>query len=346
MLEKVRSHDKSDGSDIEPVFITNDAAMLELCYQIKKIAKTETTVLITGESGTGKEIVSHLIHHFSKRSNQAFIALNCGAIPRDIVESELFGHEKGAFTGAVDKKEGCFELATKGILFLDEIGEMKLDTQVKLLRVVENKSFRRIGGKKEIETDTRVIAATNKEMSEALAKGEFRRDLFYRLSVIELHIPPLRDRTGDILLLANYFLSRFIQKHNCGDKGFSEECKNILTDYHWPGNVRELRNTIERCVIMCPNESITPEYLPYDVTGVSGRIGRKSVIPGYNGHVNGNGNGQNHINIPVGVTMQEAERMLINKTLSSVNNNKSEAARILGFSRKTLHNKLNRYSNQ
>lgn len=322
---------------MRPEFITNDPVMKDLYKKIEKVANTEATVLITGESGTGKEVVSRLIHHKSKRTNKSFIALNCAAIPRDMIESELFGHEKGSFTGALQQKKGCFELAHKGTLFLDEIAEMDVDTQVKLLRAVEYKSFRRLGGTEEVETDARIVAATNKEMQEALNNGEFREDLFYRLSVIELHIPPLREREIDIPLLANHFLKKFSAKYNSLQKEFSEECLEMLTEYEWPGNVRELSNVVEKCVILCPQTVISRQHLSEEILKKS--ITKKNP---YNGGYPSLSNQQ--INLSVGLTMEEVEKIFIDKTLLSVDNNKSKAAKILGVSRTTLHNKLDKYS--
>ncbi|MBO6622519.1 MAG: sigma-54-dependent Fis family transcriptional regulator [Balneola sp.] len=325
-----------------PEFIANDKSMKDLCYKIDKIATTDATVLITGESGTGKEVVSRLIHHKSKRKDQPFVALNCGAISKDLVESELFGHEKGAFTGATEKKEGCFEQASGGTIFLDEIGEMELDMQVKLLRAVEQRSFRRVGGKEEIKTDVRIVAATNCNLKKAIEEGDFRKDLYYRLCVIELEIPPLRERRSDIIELADFYLKKFIKKHECEPKYFTNECGNYLRNYMWPGNVRELRNTIERTVIMCMDKEISSKFLPSEILEdcscdeafSDSKLNIKNPIPG------------SQVKIPLGISMEEAEKMLIDRTLLSVDNNKSEAAKILGFSRKTLHNKLNKYENQ
>lgn len=331
-------HIQGEGNNKEPAFITCDPKMERLYKQIEKIAQTEASVLITGESGTGKEVVFRLIHAKSKRKHKPFVALNCAAIPKEMVESELFGHEKGAFTGAVKRKKGCFELADNGTLFLDEIAEMELGLQVKLLRAVEYKSFRRLGGSEEVKTDVRIIAATNREMAEALEKDQFRKDLFYRLSVVELHVPPLRDRKRDIPLLARHFMKMFAAKYQTTPKQFSEECINCFIGYDWPGNVRELRNTIERCVIMCPGETVTIGYIAPHIAKSEGKY--ESGM--YDSYSNGDG-GIDRIHIPIGTTVKEAERRLIDKTLSSVNNNKSEAARILGFSRATLHNKLDKY---
>lgn len=341
MPEESSQHTKVEKSAEKPVLITDDPVMKSLCDKIEKVARTKATTLITGESGTGKEVISRLIHYESDRNCKPFMALNCASIPEGVIESELFGHEKGAFTGASCTKKGCFELADEGSLFLDEIGEMDLEVQAKLLRAVEYKTFRRVGGSKEIKTDARIIAATNKEMSNAIDNGEFRKDLFYRLSVIELHVPPLRERKGDILLLADHFLKEFSSKHNVSQKKFSDECLQLLQNYHWPGNVRQLRNVIERCVILCMDDYITCQYLPDEIAGKSATEERKLFVS-----LNGNGNGHgdsDQINLSVGLSMEEVEKIFIDRTLDSVDNNKSKAAKILGFSRTTLHNKLDKY---
>lgn len=327
----------------KPVLITDDSTMKNLCRKIEKVAKTKTSVVITGESGTGKEVISRLIHYHSGRTDKPFMAENCASIPEGVIESELFGHEKGAFTGAESTKKGCFELADEGTLFLDEIAEMALDVQAKLLRAVEYKTFRRVGGSEEIQTDARIIAATNRDMSEAIENGEFRKDLYYRLSVIELHVPPLRERKGDIPLLVDHFLNEFSEKHSFAKKEMSDDSLQLLLNYNWPGNVRQLRNFVERCVILCPDKYITSQYMPNEILEYSGSANKKEDIPlSYNGNGR-NGANNNHINLSVGLSMEEVERILIDRTLDSVDNNKSKAAKILGFSRTTLHNKLDKY---
>lgn len=235
----------------KPVFITQNQVMKELLAKIKLIAKTKATLLITGENGTGKEVMASLVHYFSSRSDHEMVAVNCGAIPSDLVESELFGHEKGAFTGASEKKKGCFELADKSTLFLDEIGEMPKEMQVKLLRAVELQSFRRVGGKEEIDVDVSIVSATNKVLIDEVKSGNFREDLYYRLNVIELYIPPLRNRREDIPLLISYFISHFADIYEIDPIEFSDECMAIFKAYDWPGNVRELKNIVERCVVLC-----------------------------------------------------------------------------------------------
>jgi len=317
----------SDLKEFKPVLVTQNPVMEDLLKTVNQVARTNASVLITGESGTGKEVIAQLVHFNSKRKDKAFIAVNCGAIPRDIIESELFGHEKGAFTGAVSRKEGCFEMANNGTLFFDEIAEMSSNMQVKLLRAVEVSAFRRVGGSKEVTVDVRLIAATNKNLKTGMDDGLFREDLFYRLSVMELYIPPLRQRKDDIPLLAEYFLSLYLDKYEVPRKKLSDECLNMMMMYDWPGNVRELRNVMERLVIVCPDDEIQPQCLP-------------SRISKYEKVVNVRG----HIQIPLGTTIEEAEKSIITHTLASVDNNISEAARVLGVSRKTLHNKLNKFS--
>jgi DNA-binding NtrC family response regulator len=320
----------------KPFFITRNAIMLDLIEKIKLVAKTRATVLITGENGTGKEVVAQLINYFSDRSRNPIVAINCGAIPSELVESELFGHEKGAFTGANTKKEGCFELANNGTLLLDEIGEMPLHIQVKLLRAVELGTFRRVGGKKEIQVNVRLISATNKVLLDQVKSGSFREDLFYRLNVIELYVPPLRHRKDDVSLLAEYFLNHLTACYQIEKIGINEDCMKFLMAYDWPGNVRELRNVIERAVVFSNGRLITPDMLPVSIKKNEAQEQKSILAPVV-------GNSENMMHIPVGVSLEEIERRVIKQTLHSVDNNKTEAARILGFARKTLHNKLDKY---
>ncbi|MBI1806906.1 MAG: sigma-54-dependent Fis family transcriptional regulator [Ignavibacteria bacterium] len=307
-------------SETDSVLVGQSSAICEIRSAVNLVAKSQTTVLITGESGTGKEVVARLIHLQSSRVNKQFIALNCATLPKDVIENELFGHEKGAFTGALLKKAGCFELANGGTLLFDEIAEMSLETQAKLLRAIETQKFRRLGGKDEVTVDVRMIAATNKNISTALKSKELREDLYYRLSVIEIFIPPLRERKEDIPLLIEYFLSLFSVKYAKPHQHFTDECLEMLGSYDWPGNVREIRNVVERAVVICPHEFIGPQFIPE-------RIQRQLSL-------------RHHITIPLGSSTQEAERILILQTLASAGNNKAKAAKILGVSRKTLHNKL------
>lgn len=315
----------ADGMEaIDPVLIGKSHAIGEIRSAVNLVARSQTTVLITGESGTGKEVVSRLVHLKSNRRNKPFVPLNCAALPKDVIENELFGHEKGAFTGALLKKQGCFEIADKGTLFFDEIAEMSLDTQAKLLRAIETQKFRRLGGKEEVSVDVRIIAATNKNITSALASKELREDLYYRLSVIEIFIPPLRERKEDIAPLVDHFLTMFSVKYGRPRQQFSESCLEIMRNYDWPGNVREMCNIIERALVICPHPVIGSQYIPQKI---------KTLLPT-----------QVHINIPLGISSQEAERILIIQTLASAGNNKSKTAKILGLSRKTLHNKLASFS--
>jgi DNA-binding NtrC family response regulator len=304
--------------------IVGESPAIQLLRQtINTVAPSDANVFVWGESGTGKELVAKALHSKSKRATKPFIAINCAALPKDILENELFGHEKGAFTGALNQKPGCFELADGGTLFLDEIGEMSSETQAKLLRAIEEQAFRRLGGRHEIKVDVRVVAATNREVSSALDQGILRSDLYYRLSVVEIELPPLRNRKQDILPLANHFLRMFALKYSKDIKGFTSDYVEMLQAYHWPGNIRELRNAIERAVVICPGESISVLDLPEKILKTQNEI--------------------LHISIPIGSSVEEAEKKLILETLASVGNNKAKAARILGVSRKTLHNKLHSF---
>lgn len=316
----------------KPVFITQNPIMKELLSKAMLVAKTKATLLITGENGTGKEVLAQLVHYHSKRSHNKLVAINCGAIPSELVESELFGHEKGAFTGAHAKKEGCFEIAHKSTLFLDEIGEMPKSVQVKLLRAVELGSFRRVGGKEEIDVDISLISATNKVLFDQVQSGSFREDLFYRLNVIELYVPPLRHRKEDIPLLIEFYKNYFVDTYGIDDIEFSEEIMEMFLSYDWPGNVRELKNIVERSVVLSDGGEITPDVIP-------SRIHRgENLYPVCKGNPY-----DKVIQIPIGTSIEEIERRVIDQTLNSVDNNKTEAAKILGFSRKTLHNKLTKY---
>jgi DNA-binding NtrC family response regulator len=309
--------------ELSAVLVGQSPAMCEIRSAVNLVAKSQSTVLVTGESGTGKEVVARLIHQQSPRSEKAFIAINCAALPKDVIENELFGHEKGAFTGALAKKSGCFELANFGTLLFDEIAEMGMDTQAKLLRAIETQKFRRLGGSEEVSVDVRMIAATNKNITTALKSKELREDLYYRLSVVEIFIPPLRERKEDISLLIEYFSAIFSARYGRVQPRFSAETMEILSSYEWPGNVREVRNVVERALVICTNDTVTPQYLPARI--------RTKVTP------------DGVISIPVGCSTQEAERILILQTLASAGYNKAKAAKILGVSRKTLHNKLNSF---
>lgn len=300
--------------------------MLKIYKLIDAVAGTTTNVVITGESGTGKELVARAIHKKSSRSQGPFVAINCSAFPSEILENELFGHEQGAFTGALRQKPGCFELAHKGTLFLDEICEMPLETQAKILRALEERRFRRLGGKEEIEVDVRVISASNKKLETALEEKTLREDIYYRLSVVEIELPPLRERPSDIPLLMNEFLELFSESNDKKITGFSPRSIEVLNRYHWPGNVRELKNTIERAVVLCKGNMIHVIDLPKRIIEPNG--------------------GKYEIQIPIGTTLEFSERELILKTLEHESNNKTRAAQVLGISLKTLHNKLNQYRSE
>jgi two-component system response regulator HydG len=305
--------------------IGQSEVMREVYRLIEAVAKTDSTVLITGESGTGKELVARAVHRRSNRHEHAFVATNCSALPSEILENELFGHEKGAFTGALMEKPGCFELADNGTLFFDEIGEMPVELQAKLLRALEERKFRRLGGRKEISVDVRIISATNRDVRAAVREKSLREDLFYRLAVVEIELPALRERLSDLALLAENFLKRYAEKNGKKINGIAREAFELLTRHNWPGNVRELRNVIERAVILCTGRMITPLDLPK-----------------YFHHAEP----ANTLTLPLGTTVDDAERLLILRTLEAHNNNKTRAAETLGISLKTLHNKLDRYRDE
>jgi DNA-binding NtrC family response regulator len=304
--------------------------MQEIFHLVEMVAPSTASVLITGESGTGKEMVARTIHDLSPRKSKPFVAINCSAIPETLIESEIFGHEKGAFTGAMERRAGCFELAEEGTLLLDEIGEMPAATQAKLLRVLEDRKLRRLGSKSETPVDVRVLAATNKVPEEAVARGELRGDLYYRLNVFNIHIPPLRDHKEDVPQLVDALLADMNAKHGRSVAGVSDSVLQMFQHYNWPGNVREMRNTLERGVIVCDGALVEPRHLPPN-------FGSGGVKP-----VASDGEG---IRLEVGTTVGEAEKLLILKTLAANNNNKTRAAEVLGISLKTLHNKLKEYGN-
>jgi len=251
------------------LMIGNAPVMQKLKEQIKLVAATNASVLITGENGTGKELVAHAIHYNSQRRDKALVEINCAAIPEELIESELFGHERGAFTGAVAQKKGRFDLADGGTIFLDEIGDMSLKTQAKVLRILQERKFERVGGTRTVEVDVRVVAATNKHLDEEIKSGHFREDLFYRLNVVPFKVPPLRERKEDIPLLLNYFLSQFCQREGREQKAVAPEAVAMMQNYDWPGNVRELKNIVERLVIMSPGKTVTASHLPDYVSDVA-----------------------------------------------------------------------------
>jgi DNA-binding NtrC family response regulator len=306
-------------------FIGTSDPMREIYDLISSISTSDASVIIAGESGTGKELAARTIHELSSRSKGPFVAINAAAIPENLMESEMFGHERGAFTGATALQSGCFERANLGTLFLDEIAEMPAALQPKLLRVLENRRVRRVGGSQEFVVDVRVLAATNREPREAVESGKLREDLFYRLNVFTVSLPPLREHKPDISLLAQSFIREFNRKHNAHVESCKSETLELLKAYSWPGNVRELRNIMERAVILAKGAWIEPSHLPaYVLNSSVSETGSRIVLP-------------------IGVTAAEAEKELILRTLRLTNNNKAEAARQLGLDVKTIRNKLKAY---
>jgi DNA-binding NtrC family response regulator len=298
---------------------------------IGMISKThKTSVLIQGESGTGKELAANAIHYNSKRSGRPLMKINCSAIPDSLLESELFGHEKGAFTDAKNTKKGLFELADGGTIFLDEIGDMKPFLQSKILRVLENQTFIRVGGEREIKVDVRIIAATNKDLETLVREGFFRKDLYYRLKVMVVEMPPLRDRVEDILLLSNLFIEENNKEHGKNIKGFSEEAKKLMMQYHWPGNVRELKNIIERAMILTDQEFLTPKQLPFELKQTE-RNGRGKTVPELFENTDE-------------MSLEHTEKMHISNVLKKFEWNKSKVSKVLGISRATLRAKIKKYN--
>ena len=304
--------------------ITESDMMRKILSDVAKIAKSSSSVFISGESGTGKEVIAHAIHAGSHRTLQPFIKVNCAAIPNTLLESEFFGHEKGAFTGAINKKLGRFELADKGTLLLDEISEIPMELQSKLLRAVQEMEFERVGGVRPISVDVRLISTSNRSMKEAIEQKLFREDLYYRLNVVPIHLPPLRERRDDILPLAEFFLKRLCEENQKPIKRLSLNARQKLTDYHWPGNIRELANVMERTVVMNATDIIEAHHVYIDL---SCPIKEAPSSP-----------------IPVGITLAEMEKRLILETLCREKNNRTKAAEILGISIRTLRNKLHLYN--
>ena len=308
--------------------IIGRSTVMEALYRIvERVAKTDSTVLITGESGTGKELIANAIHYNSGRKDKPFVPINCGAIPEELLESELFGHEKGAFTGAIKERRGRFELAHQGTIFLDEIGEMSPKLQVKLLRVIQERKYERIGGARTINVDVRILAATNKDMDKAIAEGVFREDLFYRLNVIPIHVPPLRDRGGDIAILVQHFLKQHCEKKDIQPKRFSISALEGLERYDWPGNVRELENVIERLVILSEGSEIEFEELPP-------RIRQKQNLDQCADLQVGD------VGIDLKKILDDLENRLIMEALQKAGGVKNKAAQLLGLNRTTLIEKM------
>ncbi|MGC9223974.1 MAG: sigma-54-dependent transcriptional regulator [Terracidiphilus sp.] len=320
-------------SGVLGALVGSSKQMREIFALIEQIAPSNVPVLITGESGTGKELVARTLHDLSPRKVRPFVAVNCAAIPETLIESEIFGHEKGAFTGAIERRAGCFELASGGTLLLDELGEMPAGTQAKLLRVLEERKLRRLGARTEQEVDVRVLAATNRDPRHAVAQGHLRADLFYRLNVFNIHMPPLREHMEDLPAMAEAMLSEMNQKHGRKVSGIAASMLNRMMAYNWPGNARELRNAIERAVVLCPDGApLDAGHLPPGFGADQSRI--SPVEDG------------NTVIVRVGSTVDEAELLLILRTLEATGQNKTRAAEILGVSLKTLHNKLKEYGRE
>jgi DNA-binding NtrC family response regulator len=299
--------------------IGKSSVMRKVFDTVSRVAPTKASILITGESGVGKELVADAVHELSPRKGKPLIKVHCAALSAGILESELFGHEKGAFTGAVSRRRGRFELANEGTLFLDEIGEIDQNIQIKLLRVLQEREFERVGGEETIETDVRIVAATNKDLKAEIENGSFREDLYFRLNVVNIHVPPLRDRKDDIPILASSFLRKFAAENGKTIEGIHEKTFSCLYAYNWPGNIRELQNCIESAVVMCRGNLLTVEDLPPSL--------QTSVDEGW-------------VRIPLDTNLEEAEKLIIRAAVSFHKGNKSKAAQSLGIGRKTLHRKL------
>lgn len=299
--------------------IGKSASMQKVQETIRKVADSKASVLITGESGVGKELVAKAIHNLSSRKGKSFVEVQLSSLSENVIESELFGHEKGAYTGADRMQKGCFERAHGGTIFLDEIGEINQNVQVKILRVLQERQFERVGGEQTIEVDVRIVAATNRNLEEEVKAGRFREDLYYRLNVIHIEVPPLRERKDDIPLLMTHFLDEFNGENNKSIKGLDNRAKSLMFKYNWPGNIRELRNCMESAVVMCSTDEISPSDLPPSVNSSSGA---------------------DSIQIPLGITLDEAEKIIIQENLAVNRNNKSKTADVLGIGRKTLQRRL------
>ncbi|HEY7217346.1 MAG TPA: sigma-54 dependent transcriptional regulator [Candidatus Binatia bacterium] len=326
--QRARYDDSAEPVEFEGIWAVSPT-MRSVIRQILEAAAEDIPVLITGATGTGKDLAAAAIHNRSKRRDTPYLPVNMGAIAPELIASELFGHERGAFTGAVESRAGCFEQARAGTIFLDEIATMDARTQISLLRVLETKTLRRVGGEKDVQVNARVIAATNENMENVIKLGRFREDLFYRLDVFRIHLPPLRERTGDINLLTDRFIAKFDAAYKTGVRGVADDFYHILNQYPWPGNVRELKNLVQRTVLMAKAAEITPDLLPKQVRQVAESESAKS---------------SSGLPIRLGMTLSDAERELIKMTLVAVRGNKLRAASMLGICRRALYNKLKRYA--
>ena len=319
--------------------------MTELMHFVRKVASSEaTTILIQGESGTGKDLIAKAIHYESSRHQKPFVAINCSAIPETLMEAELFGHEKGAFTDAKQMKKGLFEAADGGTLFLDEIGELTPLLQAKLLRVLEDQVIRRVGGLRDMQVDVRVIAASNRDLEKAVREGHFRQDLYYRLAIIAIFIPPLRDRKDDILPLVNFFIERYNRRFKKSIRGITDETRSLMLAHNWPGNVRELKNTIERGMILEDEPFLRPIYLPFSVGESGGRTLFERTSPADGGQTLPNGRTLPRLYIPEGGTsLEEVEHSMVELAMSQANGNQTNAAKLLDISRDALRYKLKKF---
>jgi two-component system response regulator AtoC len=319
--------------------------MTELMNFVKKVASSEaTTILIQGESGTGKDLIAKAIHYESSRSEKPFVAINCSAIPETLMEAELFGHEKGAFTDAKQMKKGLFEAADGGTLFLDEIGELSPLLQAKLLRVLEDQMIRRVGGLRDMQVNVRVIAASNRDLEKAVREGQFRQDLYYRLAIIAIFIPPLRDRKGDILPLVDFFIDRYNRRFKKSVRGITDDTRHLILSHNWPGNVRELKNTIERGMILEDETFLRPVYLPFSVGESGGRTLFERTSPADGGRTLPNGRTLPRLYIPDGGTsLEEVEHSMIELAMSQAKGNQTNAAKLLDISRDALRYKLKKF---
>ena len=323
--ENVNLHEQLDQKFGLENLIGQSPAMLQMFDIIRQVAPTRASVLITGETGTGKELVAHAVHNLSPRKAGPFVAVHAAALPTTLLESELFGHEKGAFTGAVERRAGRFEMADGGTIFLDEVGELEPAMQVKLLRVLEERRFERVGGNKTLEVDVRLVAATNRDLKKMVTEGKFRDDLFYRLSVVTVNLPPLRERRDDVPLLVTAFNRQYSQENNTPVREITQEAVNLLMAYDWPGNVRELRNAVEQMVVLARGDRLTVRDIPATIRSGADLTKISVVRPG------------------VTMTVEEAERQLIIQALKETDGNRTKAADKIGMSRRTLHRKLKEY---
>ncbi|MCQ2595628.1 MAG: sigma-54 dependent transcriptional regulator [Treponemataceae bacterium] len=299
--------------------IGKSAEMQKIFEMVRRVAASKASVLITGESGVGKELIANAVHNLSPRKDNPLVKVHCAALSENLLESELFGHEKGAFTGANARKRGRFELAHGGSIFLDEIGEINQNVQIKILRVLQDKRFERVGGEETVETDVRVIAATNRNLEEEITKGNFREDLYYRLNVVHIHVPPLRERKDDIPLMVSSFLKEFAKENGKNISSIDSRARSALYKYDWPGNIRQLRNCMESAVVMCAGDTLTLDDFPPTIS---------------------QNTAQDFVQIPNGITLEEAEKIYIQESLAVNQGNKSKTAEVLGIGRKTLHRKL------